>query len=695
MITNFKWNNGTASNPVILTTNQINALIAAGRNSSIITDVRGYVKTQTGIYKYLKYSLNTLFPNLVVQGKEVADAYNINSPSSNLLEGNSLTLNVSSSTGMTAADLKYKIIFGTVTTDNVLSEEVIKSRISISKGVLQIANPQENGSWSVPVTIKACPLYEDIDTTTNYVETSSIVCRAIALTNFRASASVAILPTNTSTPISYIITPSNSTKLSTATITGSITSGDGNFADDVLYAYKSIGNLSVVITCVLKGGATFNSTVTVGVRNSTKSTISIWNGGKTEAISDTKSMVTGDVVADPISCTISADTQDNVIAKIRAGSHLYVGKYYGRAIGMKLKQLDDNDRTKYSDGTTAVIDGTPDANRRIGDVFLKLPTFYYKAVTNATDPNKVDVIFSTGNDVEGTYTKWDTNTLIGVYKGTILNNNAVINSGNVLTSDRNFTEGDTLHSISGKIPTVYYSQNSFKKAARARNTSLVGVVPSDGFSIITYEAHVVMALLYYGYYGGYDINCQKVIGYGTSSYPKITGATNSFGMKDTYSSSLSGTGDSNSISFWGLENWWGDIYEWVDNLITANSTGLINIQNWQGNTVRTVKSNIQLNTEQTVSKMVWNTQLAGACDLIPYELSGSGDYTKHYADSGYVGASSGYVALRSKYGSYAHGGVGCLILGNSSSSASGNDGSRLVFSGTVTDITGTDEASSF
>ena len=695
MITNFKWNNGTEANPVILTTDQVNALIAAGRNSNITTDVRGYVRTQTGIYKHLKYSLNTLFPNLVVRGGEVADAYNINSPSSNLLEGNSLTINVSSSTGMTAADLKYKIIFGTVTTDNVLSEEVIKSRISISNGVLQIANPQENGSWSVPVTIKACPLYEDIDTTTNYVETSPIVCRAIALTTFRASAPIANLSTNAGTPISYIITPSNSTKLSIATITGSITSGDGNFADGVLYAYESTGSLSVVITCVLKGGATFNSTVTVEVKNSTQSIIYIWNGGKTGAISDTMSMVTGDTATGSNSNPIPADAQNNVIAKIRSDSHLYVGKYYGRAVGMKLKQLDDNDRTKYSDGTTAVIDGTPDANGRIGDVFLKLPTFYYKAVTNATDSNKVDVIFSTGNDKEETYTKWDTNTLIGVYKGTILNNNVVINSGNVLTSVRNFTEGDTLHSISGKIPTVYYSQDSFKKAARVRNTSLAGVVPIDGFGIITYEAHAIMALLYYGYYGGHDINSQKIIGSGTSLYPKITGATNSFGMNDTYSSSLSGTGDSNSISFWGLENWWGDIYEWIDNLITANSTGLINIQDWQGNTIRTVQSNVPSGTEQAISKMVWNTQLTGACDLIPDELSGSSDYTKYYADSYVVNASSGCVARRSGSNSIASGGVGCLNLNNNSSVSSNYIGSRLVFSGIVIDITGTDEASSF
>lgn len=53
-----------------------------------------------------------------------------------------------------------------------------------------------------------------------------------------------------------------------------------------------------------------------------------------------------------------------------------------------------------------------------------------------------------------------------------------------------------------------------------------------------------MAVLYYAYYG--NTNCQATVGFGTGSYTKNTGATNTLGMRDTVAG---GNGDSNSINF--------------------------------------------------------------------------------------------------------------------------------------------------
>ena len=690
-VTKFNWSNGTLESPVTLSTNQINTLITAGNNSNIDTQVSGVIKTQVGIYKYLKYSLNKLFPNLTVLGDEVEDTFNISTQTNILYEGSSLSLDVSSSTGMTAKDLQYKIIFNSIDTDNVLSEDNIKQRISCTNGILTIQNAQENSTWTAAIVVKACPLYEDIETTESYSITQPILCKAIKMTGFTATAEFEEIPINSHTQINYYATPTNTTKFQTASIKGDITSGEGTYIDGSFFSSEKQGQAIIRITCEIAGGGIFTTTLTINVINSLYSTISIWNGGKDSEISDTKSMVKGDFVADKDTCAI-VEMPNNVIYQIRQQSHLYVGKYYGREIGMKIKQLSDTDKTKYTDGSDAVIDGTPDDDGIIGDVYLKLPTFYYKCVTNSENDKYVDIIFSTGNDEENTFTEWNTNTLIGVYKGTILD--ASNNPVGLLSSTRNFTEGDTLHSISGAIPTVYYSQDSFKKAARARSAAIAGIVPTDGFSIITYEAHVVMAILYYAFYGGYDINCQAVIGAGTSNYPKVTGAVDNFGMTDTYSSALSGTGDSNSINFWGLENWWGDIYEFVDNLITDNNTGLINIKNWQGNIIRQVQSHVELNKSSTISKMVWNTQ-GGYVDMIPDELSGDSSYTKYYADSGDVTPDAGCVALRSGYASGSYGGVGCLRLGYNASYAIGASGSRLVFTGKVIDITDTEDADNF
>jgi hypothetical protein len=69
-------------------------------------------------------------------------------------------------------------------------------------------------------------------------------------------------------------------------------------------------------------------------------------------------------------------------------------------------------------------------------------------------------------------------------------------------------------------------------------------------------------VLYYALYG--NTNCQATIGSGTNSYTKTTGLTNSLGMND---SSASATGNSGSINFLGLENWWGNKYEFIDNAV--------------------------------------------------------------------------------------------------------------------------------
>ena len=68
-------------------------------------------------------------------------------------------------------------------------------------------------------------------------------------------------------------------------------------------------------------------------------------------------------------------------------------------------QLNDANSTQYYDGTTAKLDGTE------GDVFLKLPEFYYKG----TEGDQVQIMFA-DKPVDDEYIRWDPNTLIGVYE---------------------------------------------------------------------------------------------------------------------------------------------------------------------------------------------------------------------------------------------------------------------------------------
>ena len=196
--------------------------------------------------------------------------------------------------------------------------------------------------------------------------------------------------------------------------------------------------------------------------------------------------------------------------------------------------LDDNNSTLYSDGTTADLTGAE------GDVFVKLPTFYYAGndIGDGTSGDNVEMRFSKEpfkNSIE-----WDTNILIGAYESVMSGNKA--------------------YSRSGVQSTGSLSQRNWGTYAAARG---------KGYQRVDWQMHCILGCLYYAMYGNTD--CQSTIGEGTNSYQKINGETNALGMTDTIAG---GNGDSGSINFWGLENWWGNKIEWMeeDNIDANMST---------------------------------------------------------------------------------------------------------------------------
>lgn len=351
-----------------------------------------------------------------------------------------------------------------------------------------------------------------------------------------------------------------------------------------------------------------------------------------QSISDPTKMVTGEFGKD-------GNPKKNVVSWIRANSHRYVGTYNSN-LGMVLKQLDDNNSERYADGTSAASDITTK------DVFMKMPTFWFRGEQLAT--NKYAIHFTAKEPTSGTWVKWDGNTLIGVYEAVCQN------TGNNANGE--------LYSRSGATPTVNVSQENFKAKARNRSNG------DDHFMLVTYEAHQVMALLYMCYYG--NMNAQAVIGAGTPSYPKVTGQTNIDGMNDTVAE------NSRSINFWGLENWWDDIYEWMDNLESYNTSGGVNILDYNGNTVRQVTGYCSSSSDW-ITKML----LGEALDMIAKTVGGS--ETTGYCDRGYVSSNSGKVAYRSFNAAYASGGPFDLFVNNAPSNVYGYSGSRLKYHGRV------------
>lgn len=128
--------------------------------------------------------------------------------------------------------------------------------------------------------------------------------------------------------------------------------------------------------------------------------------------------------------------------------------------------LDDNNSTLYSDGTTADLTGAE------GDVFVKLPTFYYAGNDDGTGASgdNVEIKFSKQpfeNSIE-----WDTNILIGAYEA--------------------YYGDNKLQSISGVESSGSISRTDFKQYARNRGT---------GYQIVDWQMHCVLGCLFYAMYG--------------------------------------------------------------------------------------------------------------------------------------------------------------------------------------------------
>lgn len=303
--------------------------------------------------------------------------------------------------------------------------------------------------------------------------------------------------------------------------------------------------------------------------------------------------------------------------------------------------MNDANSTQYYDGTTAALDGTD------GDVFLKLPEFYYKG----TEGDQVQIMFAT-EQADDKYIRWDPNALIGVYEA--------------------YNGGSKMYSRSGVTSNGSVSQSTWKTYAAARGT---------GYQLVDWQMHCVMGCLYYAMYGNTD--CQSSIGKGTDSYTKSTGQTDSLGMTDTVAG---GNGDSQSINFWGLENWWGNKYEWIHdydnpaNSLSATVNDPVNggtrslpIFDYKGYYPKKMKFGRYLDLIATTDDPKnESADTVGYCDYQWWPGSTRSDAR---------------VIRRSFGNSYTDGGVACTSAYYTASSTLSNYGSRLAFRGSLVEET--------
>lgn len=337
-------------------------------------------------------------------------------------------------------------------------------------------------------------------------------------------------------------------------------------------------------------------------------------------------------ITDPASM-ISGDINGAAIQAIRANSHRYLGKYTASGT-MTICQLLDANSKLFHDGTAADLTGSQ------GDVFMRLPIFYTQATEIISDLWQIKFAF--GGRPEGDrWMQWGGNDLIGVYEA--------------------YHSSSKIYSHSGVTPSNNIKQANHKLYARNRGT---------GFTLVKHRHQNIMAFLFYALYGNTD--AQAICGSGTSSYQKTAGDTNTLGMTDT----TTANGNSMSINFWGLENWWGDLSECEDNVICNSNTW--NITEDDG-TVRQVTAFTSPEDWCYPLKFVIGDNL----DTIIKPGSTFGLTSIGYCDGHFQSINSSRVVLRSGDSSDARGGLVCVNGYGDSSFTHASIGTRLAFTGNI------------
>lgn len=278
---------------------------------------------------------------------------------------------------------------------------------------------------------------------------------------------------------------------------------------------------------------------------------------------------------------ITGDINGEAIRKIRSESHRYLGKSAGDGVMTICQLADEHSERYYADGTLADLTGAE------GDVFMKLPTFYYQVIKEDADKWRITFCYSRYKPEGDDWQTWDGNQLIGVYECSVLN--------------------QKMYSVAGVNSSASILIDKFRTFASARG---------KGYSAVKWKHHNMMAFLFYAMYGTTD--SQSVIGYGDGSSNKLQGLSNHFGMVDTKPSDGQAIG---AINFWGLENWWGNKWETIDDVEYQYPNYII-----QENPQRVITAYKTTTTE-------WPTALyiGEHLDCIPIRDGGSG--TTGYCDT--------------------------------------------------------------
>ena len=311
--------------------------------------------------------------------------------------------------------------------------------------------------------------------------------------------------------------------------------------------------------------------------------------------------------------------------------------------GAVVGYLNPDNFAQFENGTDADIE-SGDA----GDVMIEIPKFYYKIgrngnyvevkIANALMAGFTDYAFSYKGESKDKF-------YIGAYLGYKDSNNK-------------------LRSLTGKTVTGNITIGAARTAAQANGA---------GYEQLSFNKLTALQVLYVVMFK--NLNSQAALGQGYTSASNFrdTGATDEKGM--TYGTNTAASAD-DTVKFLGIEDFYGNLYQWVDGYVSGNNIVLVADGNFND-----TGDGYESHARHGSVSYSYIKDVEGDNILAFTPKTGGASTTTYYADYGHIG-NSAYVPYFGGYcGNGASAGAFRLYCYYSASDAYPSIGARLTFCG--------------
>lgn len=318
--------------------------------------------------------------------------------------------------------------------------------------------------------------------------------------------------------------------------------------------------------------------------------------------------------------------------------------------GVEVGKLQRNNFDKFENGSTADI-----SSGSAGDAMIAFPrrglsiktvgTKIYVSMTD--DPDNAD--FEYNAHTRGTTKK---NVFyLGVYKG--------------------YTASNKLRSLNGKTITASQTIRTFRTQAQANGSGY----EQSGFYQLTFRQ--CMFILKYK-----SLDSQNAVGRGfvdANSVAIGTGGTETWGMdseiiKSTNPSYL--TDGKHHIKLFGIEDFWGNVYEWIDGIVTDSSRNVLTANSGFNDSGSGYTNNGNGGVSGDIGNYISKPQGSTKAGFVAKEVNGS--ESTYFCDNAILNASR-VAAFGGFWINGSHAGAFLLTVYDVASTSSANAGARLMF----------------